>query len=73
MEKKPFRPAARWLILLNWLPLLVYLGVRYLILGDAITSAQRLMLLGAFILAQVAQWQYRRHLLAQNTPPDGTP
>ena len=64
-----------WLPYLSWLPVVIYFGVKYYVIGaDQLTGRQNLYLIGAFILAEVALWQYRRQFnkKANNEEDHGT-
>ncbi|MBC6993089.1 hypothetical protein QWY85_14665 [Neolewinella lacunae] len=64
-----------WLGLLNWVPVLAYFLIKYLVIGrDQITRQQNWMLIGAVILAEIALWQYRKQFRKPQPPADnGTP
>lgn len=63
-----------WLNLVAWAPVLIYFGVKYLVIGyENITTRQSFLLLGAVILAEVALWQYRKSFRGDKKPEgDGT-
>ncbi|NJC25819.1 hypothetical protein [Neolewinella antarctica] len=63
-----------WLKYAGWLPLVIYFGLKYLVIGpENLTQLQGFILLGAAVLAHLAVWKYRKSFNPQpKDPNDGT-
>ena len=70
MERSPEQKAKRHAAL-AWVPVLVYMVVKYVVYGNEMPRNQWFILIAAVILAEVALWLYRRADL-RKTPADGT-